>query len=166
MQKWDIPFSIREAVPSTPPAVLLTPFWKPPKIFLPTPMQYYTKVRIYFQVLIQNEIVSMFFGLSWLLFSEINSLALDKRRSEGTDDPGIAKYFLASNITTSSDGNELHSLSTIARVRYEIIHHKSRWRLHYYVILWVWFYGRIPVLGVTTFTQSHAPSRAMVPLPW
>ena len=31
MQKWDIPFSIWGAVPSTPLAVLLTPFWKPPK---------------------------------------------------------------------------------------------------------------------------------------
>ena len=33
MQKWDIPFSVWGAVPSTTPAVLFTPFWKPPKNF-------------------------------------------------------------------------------------------------------------------------------------
>ena len=33
MQKWDIPFSTWGVVPSRPPAVLLAPFWKPPKFF-------------------------------------------------------------------------------------------------------------------------------------
>ena len=33
VQKWDITFNIWGAVPSTPPAVLLTPFWKTSKFF-------------------------------------------------------------------------------------------------------------------------------------
>ena len=31
--KWDIPFSVWGAIPFRPPAVLLPPFWKPPKNF-------------------------------------------------------------------------------------------------------------------------------------
>ena len=58
---------------------------------------------------------------------------MEKRRSEGTDDPGIAKYFLASIIKACA-------------MRLFIT--KTRWRLHYYVILWVWFYGPIPVFGI------------------
>ena len=45
VQKWDIPFSVWGAVPSTPPAVLLTPFLKPPKIFLPTPLVHVYKLN-------------------------------------------------------------------------------------------------------------------------
>ena len=33
VQKWDMPFSVWRAVPSRPPAVLLTPFWKPPRFY-------------------------------------------------------------------------------------------------------------------------------------
>ena len=52
----------------------------------------------YFQVLVQkqNSIHVLWFELT-SFFSEINSSALEKRRSEGTDDPVIAKY-LASII--------------------------------------------------------------------
>ena len=45
--------------------------------------------------LLRNNTMSTFLSFILFLFSEMTSPALEKSLSDGTDDPGIARYFLA-----------------------------------------------------------------------
>ena len=53
-----------------------------------------------FKFLLRNRNMSMFLGLIQLHFADTSSPALEKRCSEGTEVPGIDKYFSA-NILSS-----------------------------------------------------------------
>ena len=56
VQKWDIPFSAQEACTLYTPAVLFTPFRKPPKIFLPTPLANKASAQNCCSLIIHNNI--------------------------------------------------------------------------------------------------------------
>jgi len=44
--------------------------------------------------------MSMFFGLIQLRFEDTSSPALENRRSDGTEVPGVYKYFFANTLSS------------------------------------------------------------------